>query len=56
MFDWNIALFIYDYKYHMLLYKGFCVDGIACGNLIRRKLKKIVKTFYGEDFFDIKII
>ena len=55
MLAWNIALFIYD-KYNMLLYKGFCVDRIACSNPIRRKLKKIVKAFYGEDFFDIKVI
>lgn len=49
------ALFIYD-EYYTLLYAGFYVDRLAYGNPISIKLKKIVKTFYGVDFFNIRLI
>ena len=55
MHTWDYALFIYDENYTQL-YAGFCVDRLAYGNPISIKLKKIVKTFYGVDFFNIRLI
>lgn len=52
MHTWDYALFIYDENY-ALIYEGFCVE---YGNQISITLKKIVKAFYGYDFFDIKVI